>query len=125
MVMKQPKSKLCCGRCLHEWTPKKAGTTPKTCPKCHTYLWNRPRIRDPNNQKIILGEHDTLMNLYGANIPQSEQAVLSTHGVQSAMVILEPGEHIRIKNSFKERSAFLTIEFRYTPVEVTKCEENA
>lgn len=34
-----------CLRCGHEWIPHKPGYRPQLCPKCRSYLWDRPRIR--------------------------------------------------------------------------------
>jgi DNA-directed RNA polymerase subunit RPC12/RpoP len=31
-----------CQRCGHQWVPRKA-EQPRVCPKCKTYLWDRPR----------------------------------------------------------------------------------
>lgn len=39
-----------CLRCGYEWIPrkhsKKIGEAPKLCPKCRTYLWNKPKRSD-------------------------------------------------------------------------------
>lgn len=32
-----------CERCEHEWIPKGAESEPKTCPKCRSPYWDRPR----------------------------------------------------------------------------------
>ena len=33
-----------CERCLHEWVPRRSSTTePRTCPKCKSPYWDRPR----------------------------------------------------------------------------------
>ena len=34
-----------CERCLHRWAPKQPNRPePKTCPKCKSPYWNRPRM---------------------------------------------------------------------------------
>lgn len=40
-----------CERCSYRWGPRNgsgrwSGTDPKSCPKCRSTLWNRPRERD-------------------------------------------------------------------------------
>ena len=33
-----------CERCLHEWVPRRSSTDePRTCPKCKSPYWDRPR----------------------------------------------------------------------------------
>lgn len=45
----QPKAELgpvyerFCQRCDHTWMPRKANI-PDVCPKCRSYLWNKPRV---------------------------------------------------------------------------------
>lgn len=32
-----------CQRCGHKWIPRQVLTN-RVCPKCHSYLWDKPRI---------------------------------------------------------------------------------
>lgn len=36
-----------CMRCGHEWRTKKPGDWPKSCSKCHSAYWDRPKLKDP------------------------------------------------------------------------------
>jgi len=38
-----------CIRCLKTWTPRKLKIT--QCPKCHSSLWNTPRVYRYKNKK--------------------------------------------------------------------------
>ena len=40
-----------CLRCDYEWNPRKKGKTPKVCPRCKSYEWNKPRVRPARNKK--------------------------------------------------------------------------
>ena len=32
-----------CERCGHEWIPRDFENEPKSCPKCNSTLWNKPK----------------------------------------------------------------------------------
>src|SRR5437762_3084426 len=36
-----------CERCEHEWVPRDSDSDPKTCPKCKSPYWDRPRKAAP------------------------------------------------------------------------------
>jgi hypothetical protein len=36
-----------CERCSHEWVPRDSESDPKTCPKCKSPYWDRPRKVTP------------------------------------------------------------------------------
>lgn len=39
------KYRMQCGRCGHPWVKRKLRGKPKQCPKCHSFYWNKPRVR--------------------------------------------------------------------------------
>jgi len=59
---------LFCFRCYHTW--KKRRENPKSCPKCHSPYWNKPRRRISKGivlkmEETIIKIHDTLIKLSG------------------------------------------------------------
>lgn len=62
---------LFCFRCYHSWKRRKK-TNPKTCPKCNSPYWNKPRRKLSKGIVIQMSEmiikiHDTIIQLSGGN----------------------------------------------------------
>lgn len=37
-----------CQRCGHQWVRRRPDQPPRSCPRCHSPYWDRPRTRRPN-----------------------------------------------------------------------------
>ena len=63
---------LFCFRCYHTWKGRKEGS-PKSCPKCHSPYWNKPRKRVSREiilkmKELITNIHNTIIKISGGEL---------------------------------------------------------
>lgn len=68
---------LFCFRCYHAWKKRKA-KNPKTCSKCNSPYWNKPRRRVAKGivlkmEEMIIKIHDTIIKLSGGDLGIREE----------------------------------------------------
>src|SRR3989344_57471 len=69
---------LFCFRCYHAWK-KRRTNNPKTCPKCNSPYWNRPRKSVSRGivlkmEETIIKIHDTIIKLSGGELGIRDKA---------------------------------------------------
>lgn len=63
-----------CYKCLHKWNSKKKEGTPKECPRCKTYLYNRKEYyEDKREVEKLLGKVKKEKELNRANVYKPEE----------------------------------------------------
>lgn len=75
---------LFCFRCYHNWKKRKT-KTPKTCPKCNSPYWNKPRKRI--SKGIILKMENTIINIHNTiiNLSGGENGVRDEGGIYNSV----------------------------------------
>ena len=68
---------LFCFRCYHTWKKRKV-ENPKTCPKCNSPYWNKPRQKIAKGivlqmEEMIIKIHDTIIKLSGGDLGIREE----------------------------------------------------
>ncbi len=91
---------LFCFRCYHTWKKRKP-KNPKTCPKCNSPYWNKPRKRVLKGivlkmEKTIINLHDTIIKLSGG-----EYGVRDEGGIYNSIYKLLSYQHKNSQNPEK------------------------
>ena len=75
---------LFCFRCYHTWRKRKE-ILPKSCPKCHSPYWNRPRKKV--SKGIVLKMEETIINIHNTIIKLSggEMGVRDEGGIYNSI----------------------------------------
>ncbi len=91
-------SPLFCFRCYHTWKKRIKSRATKTCPKCRSPYWNKPRKRVSKEfvlkmQQTILGIHKRIIELSGG-----EQGVREDGGIYNSTYKLLNHQYKNQKN---------------------------